>query len=264
MKTIQVNSSRGTFTIDAATGGVISRTLDDEASIECQRIYPFALKEWRGQLGIDLPHHPGPLRPALLSPPLPHHHHAPPPPSWFRDDLIKQDPVIALRRARRLVWDADGSICAAIILLECHDRLNGDRVALVTLQRAAIALTARLCNRIDQLMDEVNEDQPLPADYDPGNDLGDLGADFNHPSSADSQAAAAFIRVQQYIVQLQAQVEERRAERAADARDLNVVAAKLWPDDTAGPEHQAIQRLGRRLCGDTLGDGSEDTPPVWE
>ncbi len=264
MKTIQVNSSRGTFTIDAATGGVISRKLDDEASIECQRIYQFDLKEWRGQWGIDLPDDLDLLDLGYWYTTMTNNVEYDLPSSWFRDDLIKQDPVIALRRARRLVWDADGSICAAIILLECHDRLNGDRVALVTLQRAAIALTARLCNRIDQLMDEVNEDQPLPADYDPGNDLGDLGADFNHPSSADSQAAAAFIRVQQYIVQLQAQVEERRAERAADARDLNVVAAKLWPDDTAGPEHQAIQRLGRRLCGDTLGDGSEDTPPVWE
>jgi len=261
MKTIQINSSRGSFTIDAATGDVIDRKLDIDASIEYRRMFRFDVKEWWEQWGIGLPDEIDILDIGawyIFNDKVEYDA----PSSEFRADLIEGDPVVALQRARRLMWNASTALCNSRIQLEPHDKLAGETGQIQHVKSLVDEHANRLTVRMAALMADAvrtaaleadDEDPPLPDGYDPGNDLGDVMDD-----------SGPCIRIQQHIVNLQHQLVERRQERAADARDLNAVAAKLWPIDSAGPEHQAIQRLGERLCGSSLADGSDIEPPVWE
>lgn len=121
-----------------------------------------------------------------------------------------------------------------------------------------------ISEHIDEILEGVEyEDPPLPGDYDPGNDLGTVGTvigNYTHD---------AFIRIQQYIVDLQQQLlakTKNRGDRVCDARDLNYLAEHIYSGSVEGENEApkaALARIGRDLCGTPLADGA-NCPPVWE
>ena len=267
MNSIVIHSSQGDIVVAARDGHVIKINAGVDADSVFTRIFKFDLKEWMAQWGHPLPTEMDILDVGYWYTKTDATVHYEEPENEWRANLIEECPIHASRRAKTLLNDAAGMLAAAQCQLEPHNKLAGESGQCNSLRQEVVDHAGRLFARMDQLMDEDEDEDPLlPADYDPGDDLGLLGNSLGcHMMPSDR---AAFDRVQQHIVQLQhnQQPKPTAGKRFCDVRDLNCIAEKLYGVTEAGedePAQNALARLGRDLCGPALASG-DDSPPVWE
>lgn len=302
MNTIAIHSSQGDIVCSKRDGHVVKIHPDGDADKVFTRIFQFDTKEWLAQWGGYLPDDMDILDVGYWYTKLDATVHYEGPENEWRSRLIEDSPLHAARRAKTLLNDAAGMLAAAQCQLEPHNRLAGESGQCNSLRQAVADHAGRLSARMDGLMDEdatmpegydpgndigqlsnslgchmMPEDRvafdrvqqyilDLQARLEaakPGvSYLDDLAIPEGDAGYEESKAATAAVLGSGVYVPK----PKGSADRACDARDLNCIAEKLYGMTEAGedePAQNALDRLGRNLCGQPVAVCS-DSPPVWE